>query len=827
MMVLLEDIRYALRMLRKSPAFTLVVALSLALGIGVNTAVFSFVNAVLFRPPAVEKPAELVEVWHHIRTQNGFNSYPPLTFPDFDYYRANNHVFSGMIAFESEFGAVSWNHGEQSENLQGQMVSGNYFSVLGVQAVLGRAISEQDDREPGASPVVVLRHAFWQQRFGSDPNILGKELALNGHKFTVIGVAAPGFDGMLVGFAPDLWTPISMFREIKPAQPDLLKTRNTSWLMSVGRLRPGTTVAQANSEFAVLSARLAGEHPETNKDLTAVTVPADLAPAPLRGFLGGISALLMAIVACVLLIACANVTNLSLAQAVRRQGELAVRAALGAPRKRVIQQMLTESILLACLGGALGVLIAFWGARLVLMLKPSFLPLSVDVTPDWRVLLFTLLLSITTGVVVGIAPALRSTSSKNITGFNLLANASSYSKSLLRNSLVVSQVAFGLLLLIVAGLCMRSLQNARSVDPGFEVEHALMASFDLSTAGYNQQRGEILEQQLRERLSALPGVTSVGLADHLPLGTQTSQGGARINGQVITFDFAAVGPGYFQSMGIPLKGHDFTGKEVTGRDSTSKDSTDHDNSSAPLSVIVNEAFAKQAWPGEDPLGKLCPVPLEGKEYNGKGQVIGVVKTGKYRSLGESPRPFMFVTLLQNYQPRMTAVVRTSGPPAAMVETVRREMVSIDPALAAQTQTLKEHLTLALFPAEAAGTLLGIFGLLALALSVVGLYGMLAYTVSQRTREIGIRTALGASHTAVLRLVVLQGMRLAGVGIAIGLVAALLSTRLLAFLLYGISPIDPITFAGVTGAFLIIVLLASYLPARRAASIDPMVALRYE
>ncbi len=805
---LLQDVRYALRMLRKAPAFTAVVALSLGLGIGVNTIIFSFVNAVIFRPPAVEKPGQLVEVLNHVRTGSGFNSYPPLSFPDFDYYRANNHVFSGMAGFEAQFGSVSWNHAEQSEDLQGQLVSGNFFSVLGVDAALGRTVTVEDDRVPGESPIVVLRYGFWQQRFSSDPNIVGKQMTLNGHKFTVVGVAARKFDGMQVGFVPDFWAPISAYRELKPALRSLLEERDTYWLMAVGRLRPGTSMAQANSEFALLSRQLAVEHSKTNKDLTALVTAADLAPAPVRGMLTGISALLMAIVGLVLLIACANVVNLSLAQAARRRGELAVRSALGASRWRVMQQMLTESVLLAFMGGAIGVLIAFWGAPLLLALKPSFLPISLDVAPDWRVLSFTLGLSVVTGMAVGIAPALRSTSSRIVTGFNLLANATSRSTSRLRNFLVVSQVAFGLLLLIVAGLCVRSLQKAHSVDPGFDASHALVASFDLTTAGYDQARGEALQSRVVERLGALPAVSSAAIADHLPLGTQTSQGSVEMNGQKITFDFAAVSPDYFQSMGVSLRGRDFTYQ---------------DNRSAPAVVIVNEEFARKAWPGENPIGKFTPVP----GAKASGQVIAVVRTGKYRSLGEDPRSFVYMALLQNYEPTATVVVRTSGPPAAMVETVRREMSTVDPALAVQVETLKEHTKLALFPAEATGALLGAFGLLALVLSIVGLYGMLAYTVSQRTREIGIRTALGARTNDVLRLVMLEGIKLAAIGMAIGLAAALLSTRLLSFLLYGVSATDPLTFAGVTASFLAIVLLASYLPARRASKVDPMIALRYE
>jgi predicted permease len=809
MATLLQDIRYALRMLRKSKAFTMVVALSLGLGIGINSTIFSFVNAVLFRAPAVEKPGELVEVWQHVQTANGFASYPPLTYPDFDYLRRNNHVFSGMIGFESEFGSVSWNHGDQSENLQGQLVSGNYFSVLGVNAALGRTITTEDDRAPGASPVVVLRNAFWQQRFAADPAIVGKALTLNGHNFTIVGVAARKFDGMLIGFAPDFWVPISSLAAIKPSHANFTETRDAHWLMAAGRLRSGVTREQANAEIGLLAQQIQKQHPDTNKNLTAVVVPADLTPVPMRGVASGLSALIMAIVGLVLLIACANVTNLSLAQAVRRQSELAVRAALGASRSRVIRQMLTESVLLACLGGAVGVLIAIWGAPLLLALKPSFLPISVDVAPDWRVLLFTLALSIVAGVGVGIAPALRSTGNKIATGLNLYARAGSYSKSRLRNLLVVSQVSFGLLLLIIAGLCVRSLRNAHSVDPGFQVDHALVASFDLSTAGYNQERGELVEKQLLQRLGALPGVASVGFADHLPLGEQTNQGGFQVNGKDITFDFAAIGPGYLQSMGISLlKGRDFTVR---------------DNRTGPPVLIVNDAFARKAWPNEDPLGKVTFLP----GIEGKGEIIGVVRTGKYRSLGESPRPFIFVSMLQTYDPKSTVVVRTIGPPAAMVETIRREFASVDSGLAVEAQTLAEHLKLALFPAEATGALLGSFGLLALVLAIVGLYGMLAYSVSQRTREIGIRTALGAQSTDVLRLVMLQGLKLTAIGMAIGLVAALLSTRLLSFLLYGISATDPLTFAGVTAVFLGIAALAIYVPARRAAKVDPMNALRYE
>lgn len=811
-MTLLQDLRYAWRLLLKAPGFAAVVVISLGLGIGVNTVIFSVVNAILLRPPAVEDPSRVVELWHHNVEGSGFSSYMSPSYPDFEYYRSHNHVFSGMAAFDAEGASVSWSRESGSENIQGQLVSGNYFSLLGVRAALGRTFSAEEDRTPGASPVVVLQHDFWKKHFASDTNVIGKTMVLNGHSFTVIGVAPENCNGMLVGYTPDFWTPVAMYREIQPGRADLLHDRQTLWALVLARLSPGVTRAQANAEVELLAQQLAAAHPDTNKGIAGMVIPADLTPGPLRGLVAGISALLMLVVGMVLLIACANVTNLSLAHAVQRQGEIAVRSALGARRWRLIQQMLTESILLAFLGGIVGLFIALWGTPLLLALKPSFLPISFDLRPDWRVLLFTLVISVLTGVVFGLAPALRGTQSRIITSFNQLASTAAYGKSRLRNILVVTEISVSLMLLIAAGLCVRSLMNAHAVNPGFEINNRLAASFDLTTAGYNEQRGRVLQQQLVDRVGSLPGVRSASLIDHLPLGNQTDITNVQIGGRWITADFAAVSPRYFETMGVPL---------LRGRDFSSQD-----GQSAPAVAIINQAFANKTWPGEDPIGKQVPLGSSSGESK-VGQVIGVVKTGKYRSLGEDPRPFLYVSLSQTYHAKATLVVRTENPPDPMLEPVRAEIARLEAGLAPQLETFQQHMSFALFPAHAAGALLGCFGMLALLLAMVGLYGVIAYSVSQRTREIGIRSALGARRTDVLSMILKQSFRLVGLGMILGLAAALAVTRVMSFVLYGISPIDPITFVGITAIFIAVALLASYLPARRATRVDPVVALRYE
>jgi predicted permease len=428
------------------------------------------------------------------------------------------------------------------------------------------------------------------------------------------------------------------------------------------------------------------------------------------------------------------------------------------------------------------------------------------------VLLFTLVISVLTGIVFGLAPALRGTKSRIITSFNQLASTAAYSKSRLRNILVVTEISVSLMLLIAAGLCVRSLMNAHAVNPGFEINNRLAASFDLTTTGYNEQRGRVLQQQLIDRVGSLPGVRSASLIDHLPLGNQTDITNVKMDGKWLTADFAAVSPRYFETMGVPL---------LRGRDFSSQD-----NQSTPAVAIINQAFANKAWPGEDPIGKQVPLGSSAGESK-VGQVIGVVKTGKYRSLGEDPRPFLYVSLSQTYHAKAVLVVRTENPPGPMLEPVRAEIAGLEPGLAPQLETFQQHMSFALFPAHAASALLGCFGLLALLLAMVGLYGVIAYSVSQRTREIGIRGALGARRTDVLSLILKQSFKLVGLGMTLGLAAALAVTRVMSFVLYGISPIDPITFVGITAIFISVAMLASYLPARRASNVDPVVALRYE
>jgi predicted permease len=826
METLIQDLRYAMRMFARKPGFTLAVVLSLALGIGANTTMFSFVNAVLFRPPAVREPGRLLEVWPRNLRSRGASRLGTLSAPDFQYFRDHNSVFTSLAATQSEPSELAWTHSGVTEHVKAQLVTTDYFSVLGVPPFLGRTFVDADDKSSG-NPAV-LRYAFWKEHLGADPGVIGKTISLNGHLFTVIGVAAPQFSGIMIAFESDLWVPMGLQPIVLPDQQHMLTERHSHWIVSVGRLKPDVSVQQANANVTLLAQQLAHAFPDPDKDTGAVTTPVTLTPAPARGIVTQLLLVLMAVVAMVLLIACANAANLLLANSAARTAEMAVRTALGARRNRLVRMVFTESILLASMGGISGLLLAFWMAPLILRLKPADLAVTFDVAPDWRVLAFTAAISFITGIVFGIAPALRSSAVRVIAIINQGSHGGDSSKSRLRSVLVIGQVAVCMVLLVGAGLCLRSLLNARSIDPGFAFHQVVAGEFDLRVGGYNEQSGTLFRERVLERVKSLPGVDQVSLIDHLPLGHSTkvtfTREKSEYEGKGIETDVASTLPGYFQTLGVSM---------LRGRDFTSADSRN-----APRVVIINEALAKAMWPNEDPIGKLIVVPVgpgilsthkasEPDPALTRREVIGVVKTGKYRSLGEDPRPFAWLPIAQNYESREVILVRTTGDPASLTSAIQKEIAALNPDLNVHMETLKEHMQIPLFPAHAAGALLGGFGLVALLLSTLGLYAVVAYSVSRRTREIGVRTALGAQKEDVLKLVIGQGAKMALVGIAIGLLGAFACTRVLVELLYGVKALDPATFIGISILLMGVAALASYVPARRAARVSPVEALRYE
>src|SRR5467141_3212023 len=778
-----RDLLFAVRMLRRNPGSTAAVVIALALGIGLNTTVFSFVNALLLRPPeGVKAPEELREIWMHNPRDSGAQAYLPLTYPDYLYYRDHNQSFEGMLVYDFEPQMVTWNRSGEGQTEFGQLVSGNFFSLLGVNAVLGRTISAEDDQPANPQPVVVLGYGFWRRHLGADSTIVGKTLMLNGVNYNVIGVTQARFTGLLVGFEPDFWAPTAMVEQITRD-----KGRLSNWgvhsLIAIGRLKPEASTNGARAEAGVLEHQIEKEHPDLKRNLGATVFPATLVPAPFRIYVSAFTALLMAVFGLVLLIACANVASFLLARATGRTREMAVRSALGAGRGRLIQQMLVESTLLSGLAGLLGLILAYWAAPLLLALKPASLLITLRLPVDWRVLVFTMIVSLICGLAFGLTPALRSAKVQVASNLKDETQPGGYRKSTLRSILMTGEIAACTVLLVGATLCVRSLRNASSIDPGFNTQHVIAATLDPASLGYSEAQVRAFYEQLSQHIRALPGVTAASFVNHLPLGPareQTAVTDVMSPGpnkkDAVPIDVLRVAPGYFQTMGIPLlRGRDLAFSEGEERSGV---------------TIINEALAKRLWKNQDPLGRR----ISFHEEKVGTEIIGVVKTGKYRTLGEDPIP---VAYLPQLRPRRTLVVRTSGDPAALLDTIRREIHSVDPNIAAtDLETMQQYMTLPLFPARTTGLLLGVSGFLALALTSIGLFGVISYIVSQRTHEIGVRMALGARHGDVLSLVVRHGLFLTVTGLVIGLGIAFGAAQLLSFLLYGIAPTDPTTFIGV-------------------------------
>ena len=814
---LLQDLRFALRLMARKPALTAMAVVSLALGIGVNSSIFTLVNAVLLRDPPISRPDRVVEVY--TSSSDGFR-YGTSSAPDYFDLRDSNDVFSGLAATRTY--PVTFDDGESTDLLMGEIVSGNYFDVLGVRAHIGRTFLPAEDRTPGTHPVVVLGYDFWQRRFAADPAVLGRTLKLNGRELEVVGVAAASFKGTLPAFRIELWLPLQMADQL--GERPILERRGSRSLMLKGRLADGVSLEEAQAQLGTLARRLAAEYPETNEGREVTLVPTrDVILNP--GFDGparGVAGFLMAIVGLVLLIACSNIANLFLARASDRRKELALRLALGSGRGRLVRQLLTESLLIAFLGGLASLLFATWTARLLAGFRPPIpVPMALELGIDLKVLAFTLLLAALTGVLCGLAPALQASRPELVPA---LKNEGAglgrgYRRLGLRNLLVVGQVAVSTLLLIGSGLFIRSLMNAQAIDPGFTLRRGVAATLLPKLGGaYTDAEAELLYRDLLERARALPGVSSAAVAEFLPLGLAISNKEVWVEGQELgegedppAIDTMAIGPGYFRTLGIALaRGRDFS---------------DRDDASAPGAVIVNQTMARRTWPGEDPLGQRLRFDdgLDAPVY----EVVGVAADGKYRTLGEAPRPYLYTPYAQTGDFMLTLIV-ASNREGETLAAVRRLLDEVDPHLPTfEIKTLSEHLDIMLFAPRMGAALLAAMGLLGLLLASVGLYGVVAYSVARRTREIGVRLALGAGKGDVLGMVVREGMVLVAVGVVLGVGLALLVTRALQGFLYGITASDPLTYVAVSLFLLAVAWLANFLPARRATGIDPILALRYE
>ena len=812
-----QDLRYGARMLRKNPGFTLIAVLTLALGIGANSAIFSLVNTILLRPLPVREPQRLVSVFPTILRTGEARA---LSYPNYVDVRDRNDVFSDLAAFH--IAGMSLSRNGNNEIIYGYLASGNYFEMLGIKAVMGRTFTPEDDRTPGAHPVAVLSYASWQKRFGADRNIVGQTVLLNNQSYTIIGVAPPRFNGTEVIYAPELWAPMMMLGQIEPGSKQL-EQRNVASSYCVGRLKPGVSAAQAESALTNLMAQLGREYPDSNEGKGMMLTPPGLISPTVRTPFIGFAGVLMLTVALVLLIACTNLAGLLMARAAGRCKEIAIRLSLGASRAQLVRQLLTESVLLALAGGGVGVLLAVWLIDMVMAFKPPIsIPLLLDLQLDWRVLSFTVVLSLLTGTLFGLLPALQATKPELTPALKDESSLGGYRRSRLRNTLVVAQVALSLVLLVAAGLVVRSLQHAQVMSPGFNPDHVVTLTMSLSSQGYDETKGKQFQQQVIDRVSHLPGVKSAATTDILPLSLGSLDSYVFIEGAPPTRGAqtpyalnSRVSPGYFQTMEIPL---------IAGRVFTERDRED-----APRIVVINEAFAGRFWPGQSALGKR----FRYRSADGPlVEVAGVVKDGKYFSLGEDPKSFFYLSTLQNHDETQTGlttvVVRTTNNPIAALATIRDEVLKLDPTMPfVEVKTLTEHMSLSLFPLRIGATVVGGFGLLALLLAAIGIYGVMAFAVSQRTREIGIRMALGAQGADVLLLILKQGLTLMVIGLGLGLAGALLLTRLMSSVLYGVSATDVVTFVSVTALLGLVVLLACYLPAHRATKVDPLVALRNE
>jgi putative ABC transport system permease protein len=808
---LIQDLRFGARMLAKQPGFSLIVILTLALGIGATTAIFTVFDALLLRPLPYPEAERLAVVATTMRREGA--EVRATSYPDFASWRDENTVFEQIAArVGASFSLLG---AGEPERVSGELVSASYFSLLGVKPIYGRAFLPEEDRTPDTRRVAVVGYGFWQRRYGGSPQLVGQTIQLSDGNYTVVGIMPEGFRG--ISDQSELWLPMMMTSAARPARD--LQPRDQRWLSTIARLKPGVSVQQAQAEMDAIARRLEQTYPATNANRGALVTP-------LHEWMFGNMQLtlriLLGAVGCVLLVACANVANLLLQRAAARRKETAVRLALGATPGRLLRQLLTESLLLAFGGGVLGVILAFWSADFLVALSPISFPSFVKLTLDGRVLGFSLLVSILTGMLFGLAPALQSArpALNEVLKESSRGSSSGLGSHRWLTAIVVSEFALALVLLVSAGLMIRSLQRLYAVDPGFDSERLLTMRFSLPPQKYARENSGVFHQQLRERLQTLPGVQSVALSSDLPLSGDTSAGPVELEGQSgapagaeIRMFRHRVTPQFFAALGISLRrGRDFTAD---------------DHAQAPNVAIISEALARRYWPNEDPLGKR--LREEGAD-NPWFSVVGVVADVKYRALPNNPTadPDVYFPLLQRPTNTLSLAVRAANEPNSLAAAIRGELQKLDPNLPLyNVSTMAQQVANQTTQSRFSAWLLGIFGALALALSAVGIYSVMAYAVEQHTREIGVRMALGAQASDVLKLVIGQGMALALVGVALGVVASLALTHTMRTLLFGISATDPLTYAGIAFLLTVVALLACFVPARRATKVDPMIALRSE
>ena len=804
-----QDLRYASRQLRRHRSSTAAAVLTLALGIGANTSMFTLLDATLFRPAPASDPDRLV--WVMTRSPEG--RLQPLAYPDYAVYRDSARAFAGVVGYSTAPFAIG---GESAELVRGQLATGNYFDVLGVRAALGRTFRSDEDVRSHPSPVVVLSDALWRRRYAGNPAIVGTTMTLNGQDVSIVGIAPPGFSGVeLTEEPPSFWIPLQTLPVLRPQHSAMFTDPAERWLQVVARLAPGVSLDQARTDVALISRRLEAARGADNTAAGALLFPlvGGLDPANRREA-AEVFSLLAVVPGLVLLVACANVANLLLARAIDRRKELALRRAIGATRPRLVRQLLTESLVLALVGGAVGVAVSYALTGAIVHAGHVPAALSSTLRVDVRVLVATSVLAMLTSVLFGLAPALFG--SKPELAPTLKDEGSGMAGRRgprLRNAFVVGQVTVSLVLLVVAGLFLQSMAKALRVEPGLDAGRVATLSFDLGLLGYGADARTGFTRQLLDAANAVPGIESAALADVLPLsgymfGTTiapadaTSDEGVRVHFSNVTSD-------YFRTLGIPLaRGRDFTAQESV--------------SSAPV-AIVNETLARRLWPHDDPIGRRVRV---GGEDGPIREVLAVARDGKYDNLGESPRAFVYLPQGPSPVTSLSLIVRSRSNPAAAIAPLRQIVQALDPNLpVSRAWTLDQAIRETLDKQRAASALVGVFGLLTLALASLGIYGVMAHAVTLRTREIGIRMSLGAPAPVVRAMFVREGVRLAVIGVALGLAISVLLALALASAFYGLAPADMLAFIGGTTVLGAVAALASYLPARRAARVDPLVALR--